>query len=147
MLSLVGEAGPEAIIPLSASRRGRGLDLWMQAGEMLGVTPYADGGITGNTASYHSYLSDNEPLLLDTTPQSSYSQTGTPVSVSLDMPKEMIVKAMIQSGTSGASADEIIALLESRKDELTELVGDNIIDVLADWLEQIFSNSPVRGAP
>lgn len=46
-IGLVGEAGPEAIIPLSANKRGRGLDLWEQAGQMLGVRPFAFGGIVG----------------------------------------------------------------------------------------------------
>lgn len=43
MLSWVAEDGPEAIIPLGAKRRERGLELWLQAGEMLGVTEFADG--------------------------------------------------------------------------------------------------------
>ena len=44
-LSYVGEDGPEAIIPLGAKRRQRGLDLWNQAGAMLGVPGYANGAI------------------------------------------------------------------------------------------------------
>ncbi len=36
-LGLVGEAGPEAIIPLSSGMRGRALDLWAQTGRMLGI--------------------------------------------------------------------------------------------------------------
>lgn len=35
--SLVGEAGPEVIIPLSSNMRARALDLFQQAGESLGV--------------------------------------------------------------------------------------------------------------
>lgn len=37
-LGLVGEAGPELILPLSARMKGRALDLWQQAGEYLGVS-------------------------------------------------------------------------------------------------------------
>ena len=33
-----GEDGPEAIIPLSAERRERGLDLWAEAGERMGLS-------------------------------------------------------------------------------------------------------------
>ena len=44
-VGLVGEDGAEAIIPLSGKRRQRGLALWEQAGRMLGVRPYDDGGI------------------------------------------------------------------------------------------------------
>lgn len=43
----VGEAGPEAIIPLSASRRGRAMDLYRQVGSILGVG--SGGNTTNNT--------------------------------------------------------------------------------------------------
>ncbi len=46
-LGLVAEAGPEAIIPLSARLRTRALDLWQRTGEYLGVKPYAVGGFAG----------------------------------------------------------------------------------------------------
>lgn len=46
-LGLVAEAGPEAIIPLSSRMRSRALALWQQAGEYLGVRPYAAGGFAG----------------------------------------------------------------------------------------------------
>lgn len=36
--ALIGEAGPEVVIPLSESRRARGLTLYEQAGEILGAT-------------------------------------------------------------------------------------------------------------
>jgi tape measure domain-containing protein len=47
-MSVIGEAGTEAIIPLSSARRNRGLSLWQQAGRMLGVRMFANGGIVGN---------------------------------------------------------------------------------------------------
>lgn len=47
ILSWVGEDGPEAIIPLGAKRRQRGLELWQEAGRRLGVYEYAEGGIVG----------------------------------------------------------------------------------------------------
>ncbi|MMZ46238.1 hypothetical protein D1872_78490 [compost metagenome] len=46
-VGLVGEAGPEMIIPLSASRRDRGRELWERAGIIMGVRPYANGGQVG----------------------------------------------------------------------------------------------------
>ncbi|MGE7672983.1 hypothetical protein ACQKMV_05265 [Lysinibacillus sp. NPDC094403] len=46
-MGLVGEAGPEAIIPLSPSRKGRGRELLYRAASALGVQPYADGGLVG----------------------------------------------------------------------------------------------------
>ncbi len=48
-LGLVGEAGPEMIIPLSASRRARAMDLYNQTGQMLGVRAYANGGLVGGS--------------------------------------------------------------------------------------------------
>ncbi|WP_096201890.1 hypothetical protein [Bacillus sp. FJAT-45350] len=53
-LGLVGEAGPEAIIPLSSSRRSRAMDLYEQVGSKLGVKPYADGGLVGSMGSMGS---------------------------------------------------------------------------------------------
>lgn len=50
-LGLVGEAGDEAIIPLSASRRSRALDLYEQTGKALGVQPYANGGLVGGSVN------------------------------------------------------------------------------------------------
>lgn len=48
-LGLVGEAGPEMIIPLSNARRGRAMSLYQQTGQMLGVKPYANGGMVGGS--------------------------------------------------------------------------------------------------
>ncbi len=36
-IGLVAEAGPEAVIPLSDSRRGRGIELWTEAGRIMGL--------------------------------------------------------------------------------------------------------------
>ncbi len=44
---MVAEAGPEAIIPLSARMRARALALWEETGRRLGVTSYAFGGFAG----------------------------------------------------------------------------------------------------
>ena len=38
MLSWVGEDGPEVIIPLSRKKKDRGLELWKQAGDILGAS-------------------------------------------------------------------------------------------------------------
>ena len=45
-LGLVAEAGPEAIIPLSARMRARAMGLWLETGRRLGVRPYAEGDIS-----------------------------------------------------------------------------------------------------
>jgi len=46
-MGIVAEDGAEGIIPLSPSKRQRGLDLWQRTGELLGVRAYEDGGIVG----------------------------------------------------------------------------------------------------
>lgn len=46
-LSLVGEAGPEAIIPLSSRMRSRAMELWEQTGRYFGVRQYEVGGFAG----------------------------------------------------------------------------------------------------
>ena len=54
--ALIGEAGPEMIIPLSSERRHRGKALWERAGRAMGllnseVVPNADGGLYGTGSS------------------------------------------------------------------------------------------------
>lgn len=67
-LGLVGEAGPEAIIPLSAGKRDRGLALWERAGNLLGVHSYADGGLVGGkvTMSPSDWLEKMNHIMSDT---------------------------------------------------------------------------------
>jgi TP901 family phage tail tape measure protein len=48
-IGMVGEAGPESIIPLSSARRSRGLALWHETGERLGVN--VNKSVSNNTTS------------------------------------------------------------------------------------------------
>jgi len=59
-LSWVGEEGPEMIIPLVPARRERAVELYRQAGEILGVTAHANGGLVGSgSSSYTSPVTRN----------------------------------------------------------------------------------------
>lgn len=59
-LSWVGEEGPEMIIPLVPARRERAVELYQQAGEILGVTAHASGGLVGSgSSSYTSPVTGN----------------------------------------------------------------------------------------
>lgn len=49
-LGLVAEDGPEAIIPLGADKRERGIELLRAAGRSLGVREYAMGGVPDTAA-------------------------------------------------------------------------------------------------
>lgn len=60
-LGIIGEAGPEAIIPLSGTNKHRGISLWQQAGEMLGMLPkHAQGGVFGGSTDYKSMFEEAE---------------------------------------------------------------------------------------
>ena len=56
-IGMVGEAGDEAIIPLSASKRQQGLGLWAKAGAMMGVySPESDAeNRTVNYTEHNTY--------------------------------------------------------------------------------------------
>lgn len=53
--SIFGEDGAEMAIPLTASKRRRGIDLWEQTGEMLGVySPESDSGYASTQVVEHN---------------------------------------------------------------------------------------------
>ena len=62
-LSWIGEDGPEMIIPLGGKRRKRGIDLWKQAGKMMGISEHAEGGMVGG-----SYSADTDDNLFESIP-------------------------------------------------------------------------------
>lgn len=137
-LSWVAEDGPEAIIPLGAKRRDRGLDLWLEAGRMLGVNEYAEGGIL---APYSDTLAampdevweddgggsgDYKPRLF---PNPNTGGAGNTVSVSVSASPEYKIE--------GASDPEaVMEAIRAHTTELAELLGSEI----ADQLDDIFSN-------
>lgn len=61
---VVGEAGAEAIIPLT--NRSRGMELWLQAGKMLGVGMHAFGGIFGKRTGVFGSRNRQDAALLGT---------------------------------------------------------------------------------
>lgn len=138
MLSLVAEDGPEAIIPLGAKRRDRGLDLWMEAGRMLGVSEYAEGGILAPYSDTLAALPDDvweddgggsgdyKPRMF---PNSNAAGAGNTVSVSVSASPEYKIE--------GANDPEaVMEAIRAHTTELAELLGSEI----ADQLDDIFSN-------
>lgn len=121
-IGMVAEDGPEAIIPLSPSKGDRGLDLWMKAGQLLGVKPYADGGIVGDadvpTASYTPSESGNNHF-----------------EINVEVNPEFVIE--------GENMDEetIVAIIKARIKEMVDDIGDE----LAERLARIFANMPVKG--
>lgn len=123
-LGLVAEAGAEAIIPLSRARRQRGLEVWEQAGRILGVIPYAQGGIAGDT---------------DTA-------TTTPIQVYQPRPKGQGQTIVINVNANPAyeikaatSAEDVLAVIRQHESRLAEEIGEEIAEKLA----AIFGNMPV----
>lgn len=133
-LSLVAEDGPEAIIPLGAKRRERGLQLWLQAGEMLGVKEFASGGIMAPyTGSIESIPDDDwdgggDPPF---TAPSGGNGGGGGHTFSISVAANPTFQI-----NGGDSSDDILDKLKGKQKELAEIFGEAI----AEQLEDIVSN-------
>jgi hypothetical protein len=122
-IGLVGEDGPEAIIPLSAKRRNRGLSLWEKAGQMLGAVPYAEGGIIGL------------PLIPNSNTTSGASG-GTVVAVPVE-----IQNVTFEVNIDSENAADTEAIVQILKDNIKNLT-DEIAHSIAISLQQVFENMP-----
>ena len=125
-LSWVAEDGPEAIIPLGADKRNRGLDLWLQAGRALGVSEFADGGLMAPYTGLFEALPEDGEYTLPSTGNSSIG--GNVIQVNAE------VNPVFQ--IEGTDGEDIMDKLRSKQRELAELFGGAI----ADQLEDIVSN-------
>lgn len=124
-MGLVAEAGAESIIPLSPSKRTRGIDLWRETGELLGVRPYANGGIVGGIKVDDS----------DIPVAAGSSGGGVTIKVEVSANPEITI------GTSDTGDDErILSVLKT----YIRSMADDIGDELAERLARIFANMPVR---
>jgi hypothetical protein len=119
---LAGEAGSEAIIPLSAGKRNRGLSLWERAGEMLGIRPYADGGIIKSTSA--------------TIP----SSTGASGYVNVPVTIENVTFDVDIDADNSTSIENIVQIMKANIENLT----DEIAYKIAMSLQQVFANMPVE---
>lgn len=125
-MGIVAEAGAESIIPLSPSKRGRGIDLWEQTGQALGVRPYADGGIVGETGDAEI-------------PVGSGDSGGLPAKIDIHL--QMSPSFVIDAQEGGMDENTIIAIIKAHIKEMV----DDISDELAERLARVFANMPVRG--
>lgn len=122
-MAMVAEDGAEAIIPLSPSKRARGLDLWQNAGELLGVQPYEEGGIVGNTT--------------DVSTATATGGGGNNVEIKVEVNPEFI----IQAKDAGFDGEQLVALIKAHIREMVDDIGDE----LAERLARVFANMPVKG--
>lgn len=124
-LAQVAEDGPEAIVPLGASSRSRGMAVWKEAGDILGA--YDDNGEAGGYTS-------TAPAAKTAAEGLQEPSISIPINITLN--PEFIIQ-----GTEGMSADDILAVIKER---IRELV-DDISDEMAEKLARIFANMPVKG--
>ncbi|MGM7637594.1 phage tail tape measure protein [Bacillus sp. Hm123] len=101
-LGLVGEAGPEMIIPLSASRRDRAMELYNQTGKLLGIRPYANGGLVGGK-SIEAMSDSGASVNLINASIGVDSISGA----TLDTEGQTIGKTFVQSIESGVNSNVI----------------------------------------
>ncbi|ANX01321.1 hypothetical protein CSTERLE_06935 [Thermoclostridium stercorarium subsp. leptospartum DSM 9219] len=125
-MGIVAEDGAEGIIPLSPSKRQRGLDLWQRTGELLGVRAYEDGGIVGE-----------EPNEIPVAPATGRASQNITIKVEVKAEPKFTIEG------SGDNTDEnkVVAILKAYIREMTDDIGDE----LAERLARIFANMPVKG--
>lgn len=142
-----GEDGPEVIIPLGSKRRQRGLELWEQAGQMLGVSQHADGGMIGSSATSTSYFDYSSQNAVQSMSEGEKESENVPSSIPKDDSGAREVNLnmnvnpqFIISGDSGKDEDDILKIIRSHMKELADDLGGE----LADRLNEVFSNMPLK---
>ena len=121
-LSWLAEEGyGEFVIPTAPNRRNRALELYEQAGDVLGVSRHAEGGVVGTVSEAGVSVATNN---------------GTTVQVNVQVSPEFNVSA------SNADEDTIMAIIKKNMKSMADELGGEI----ADKLEQVFFNMPVKEA-
>lgn len=123
LITVAEEGSPEMIIPLSAQRRERGLDLWTQAGHMLGVPGFARGGLVGNAGlQVPQYVGSDA--------------AGAGQTVQVD-----VGGITVELNVQGTDSQSIATAVKAQAGEIAEAVAG----IFADAFEAQFKNIPVRG--
>lgn len=141
-LTLWGEDGPEVIIPLGSKRRGRGLELWMQAGEILGVHKNANGGITKGTG-FSGMLEENDRNSVangEETDAEAYHVTSIPEKRTPN--KTEIHLNMEVNPQFVVSGNEETDVLRTIREHMVEL-ADDMSGAIYQKLKNVFENMPV----
>lgn len=121
--TLAEEGTPEAVIPLGAHRRDRGVQLWQHAGHLLGIPGFFNGGIAGDenkAAGASRYVA----------PEMSGGDADTSISISL---------GGINIQVTGATGD-VIEELRARSAEMADIVAGEFVKVARTMAQ----NSPRR---
>lgn len=151
-MAQVAEDGPEAIIPLGSADRSRGMAVWEQAGDILGVNnPKPVGSNDDGSGDLPTGGPENGPdggggdddiPVYTTTTGGDTGPGEAPQGAPVSVPVNIAVNPeIIIQTTAGMSADDIVQVLKER---IRELV-DDISDEMAERLARIFANMPVKG--
>lgn len=142
-LTWIGEDGPEVVIPLSMKRRSRGLELYEQVGEILGIAKNANGGIYSPVIA--RYSADYFTPIERAWDVSAHSQGRTstentpvaspPVTVNVQATPSFIIEG------SDLTEDQIVGAVGRHMGEFADDIGEE----LAQRLIRVFENMPVRG--
>lgn len=110
---IIGEAGAEAIIPLSGTNKHRGVSLWQQTGELLGMLPkHAQGGMFGGSVDYKSMFDKAE----------NKQQTTQSNSITINLGGMNFTFA----GNATGDKESIIATIRQQMPEIANEVAETI---------------------
>jgi tape measure domain-containing protein len=133
--TLLGEEGtPEMVIPLSGRRHDRGVQLWQQAGSVLGqnIDAKANGGFGGQVIQFPSNVVGDTP-----SPQPQRVSAGSVVGMNGGT-KVVIqeIKIVVKGGNDG----DVVQQIKDNKEEIANIVSDAI----ADGFERNQNNTPLE---
>ncbi len=166
-LSWLAEEGyGEFVIPTNPSRRGRALELYEQAGRMLGVGAHADGGFVGNPVygAYNAYTASNhggienihEAIIKAASGNYEFSEDDleevssvkpVPVKTSgeesgkgTEVKIDVHLNPTFHVNGNGENEGDVLRIIRTHMKELADEIGGE----LADRLGEVFSNMPVK---
>lgn len=147
-LSWLAEEGyGEFVIPTAPGRRARALELYEQAGEVLGVGAHAEGGFVGSLIQPYSsgdnyfesaeddYNSVDNHYFSTGDTENKSQENDINVSVNVTMNPQFSV-----SGAAGQSEEDVMQVIRKHMKEMADELGGEI----AYKLEQVFSNMPTH---
>lgn len=141
-VGLIGEAGPEVIIPLSGANKEHGINLWQKTGELLGLIPkHAQGGIFGNTVNLKNTSSGRNSIydmlnsLNDSTASKGNESKNTinnsnPISVNL---------GGINFTFNGSGTMDKESIMQIIREQMPE-IADEVAETIAEALKKLFPN-------
>ena len=136
LLSWVGEDGPEFIIPVGSERRARGMELWQQAGEALGVPGFADGGIVGGGIPIFSSDDDDS---FDVSSKDAGDGISPEISNGGNGGVTVQINLSPEFNLNDANENNVLAMIRAHMKELADDLGYEI----SEMLNEAYENRPV----